>query len=116
MSNQVVRQSIMKLKVDAAGGAPDFLAADRIMSQYGVQREPMFKSLYNMRTVESNTFLRHEFFLDMSTNVKKVLNASLRAKRAVMSKICEGRAEFDRDRTSMGKGRTALKLTVVVKF
>lgn len=116
MSNQIVRQSIMKLKVDAAGGSPDFKAADRIMSQYGVQREPMFKSLYNMRSVESNTLLRHEFFLDMSTDVKKVLNASLKAKLAVMSKICEGRAEFDHVRTFMEKGRTALKLTVMVEF
>lgn len=115
-SSQMMRQSIMKLKVAAAGGVPDFQAADRIMRQYGVQRETMFNSLYNMRSVESNTLLRHEFSLDMSTDVKKVLNASLKAKLAVMSKICEGRAEFDRVRTSMEKGRTALKLTVVVEF
>ncbi|MNE92011.1 hypothetical protein D3C80_1896900 [compost metagenome] len=69
-----------------------------------------------MRSVGSNTLLKHEFSLDMSTDVKKVLNASLKAKLEVMSKICEGRAEFDRARTSMEKGRTALKLTVTVEF
>lgn len=114
--SEQVRQSIMKLKVAATGGEPDFQAADRILNQYGVHKEPMFKSLYNMRSVGSNTLLKHEFSLDMSTDVKKVLNASLKAKLEVMSKICEGRAEFDRARTSMEKGRTALKLTVTVEF
>lgn len=110
------RHAIMKMKVEAEGGEPDFQAASNVLKQYGVDRDPMFRSLYNMRSVSSNRLVKHEFSLSMETDVKKVLNASLKAKIEVMSEMYEGNAEFERARTSMEKERTALKLTVTVEF
>lgn len=110
------RSSIMSLHAEASGGAPDLEKAMQILRDNGLERDDMFKRMYEMRSFTSNSLLRHEFSLDTSSDFKRVLDDSLKAKVELMGKIYKGKAEFAKMRKSLERASTALKLTVLVDF
>lgn len=110
------RSSIMSLHAESSGGAPNLEKAMQILRDNGLERDDMFKRMYEMRSFTSNSLLRHEFSLDTSSDFKRVLDASLKAKVELMGKIYRGKAEFAKTCKSLERASTALKLTVLVDF
>jgi len=115
-SHDEARSSIMGINAEAAGGAPDLNKAMQILRDNGLERDDMFKRMYEMRSITSNALLRHEFSLDTSSDFKRVLDSSLKAKVELMGKIYGGKAEFTKTRKSLERASTALKLTILVDF
>ena len=111
-----VRKYIMQFNAEATGGAPDLAQAERILNQYNLQKDGMFRSIVEMRKVQNNQLKKHEFSLDLSKDVKRILDSSIKAKAKLMSKIYAGQAEFDKANETLEKQRTALKISVVVEF
>lgn len=114
--NDDARKSIMNIKVEASGGDPDVAAAERILSEHGLHNDDMFRRMYDMRCLKNNSVSKQDFSLDLSTDVKRVFDSSLKAKITAMSKLYGGSAGFEKVRNSIEKGRSALKLTVSVEF
>lgn len=114
--NDEARKAIMNIKVDALGGEPDLAEAKRILDQYGLHNDHMFRGIYDMRSVSSNRLTKHEFSLDLSSDVKRIFDSSMRAKIEAMSILYDGRAEFDTAKKTFEKARTALKLSIAVEF
>lgn len=110
------RKSIMEIHASAAGSDPNLAEADRILKSSGLLKDDMFRSIYDMRSVSTNRVTRHVFSLDLSSDIKKVLDSSLKAKIKVMSALYAGRAEFETVKKSLETGRTALQLAVTVDF
>lgn len=111
-----LRKSIMQFNAEATGGIPDWNQAKRIIDHYGLHKDGMFQSIFEMRRVENNQLKRHEFSLDLSKDVKRLLDSSIKAKLKLMSKIYAGQAEFDKASESLEKQRTAFKISVIVEF
>lgn len=110
------RNAIMKIAAEASGGEPDLKRALQILQENGLDRDDMFKRLYDMRSFTGNALITHTFSLDTSSDFKRVLDDSLKAKVELMSKVYGGKAEFAKTRKSLEKASTALKLTVMVEF
>ena len=114
--NREVRQSIMRLNAVAEGSEPNLVEAERILKRHGLQGDNMFRSIFDMRSVSSNRLTKQEFSLDLTSDIKKVMNASLKAKVKVMSELYSGRIEIDSVKKALEKGSSALKLSVTVEF
>lgn len=114
--NDDAHESIMNIKVEASGGDPDVAAAERILSEHGLHNDDMFRRMYDMRCLKNNSVSKQDFSLDLSTDVKRVFDSSLKAKITAMSKLYGGSAGFEKVRNSIEKGRSALKLSVSVEF
>jgi hypothetical protein len=114
--NDEARKSILNIKVDASGGEPDLDEAERILSKHGLHKDDMFQRMYDMRSLKTNSLTKKEFSLDLSTDVKRVFDTSLKAKIKAMSTLYGGIAEFDKASKATEKGQTALKLSVLVEF
>ncbi|QTX22460.1 hypothetical protein [Comamonas aquatica] len=110
------RQSIMRLNAVAEGSEPNLVEAERILKRHGLQGDNMFRSIFDMRSVSSNRLTKQEFSLDLTSDIKKVMNASLKAKVKVMSELYSGRIEIDSVKKALEKGSSALKLSVTVEF
>lgn len=110
------RKSIMELKTEAHGGQPNLGVAEDLIRQYGLQKDSLFTYMLNMCKVPTNMLSRHELSLDFSTDVKKVFDSSIQAKIRVMSKLYQGKADFERVRQSVERTTTATKLSIVVEF
>lgn len=116
LQQEEIRKSIMNIVAEATGGTPDLERAKSILHEHGLERDDMFQRMYDMRCLKTNAVLRQEFSLDMSSDVKRMFDSSLKAKVKLMSKLYGGRVEFEKAQNSLEKARTALKLTVVVEF
>lgn len=110
------RKSVMKLITEAEGGEPNFVEADRLMTQFGLQKDSLFTDILNMCRGGTNRLLRHEVSLDCSKDVKRVFDSTLDANIKVMSKLYGGKAEFDKARSSVEKNKVVTRLSVVVEF
>lgn len=115
-SHKQARQSIMQLNATAEGSAPNLVEAKRILEQYGLLNDEMFQSIYDMRSVSSNPVIKHEFSLDMTSDMKRVLDASFKAKIKIMGQLYSGRAGLETVKESLEKGESALRLSVSVEF
>lgn len=111
-----IRKSIMNIVAEAKGGAPDLERAKSILREHGLERDDMFRRMYDMRCLGVNSVIKQEFSLDMSSDVKRMFDSSLKAKVKLMSKLYGGSVDFEKSHKSLEKARTALKLTVVVEF
>lgn len=114
--NEAVLQSIMKMHTDASGGEPNLNEADHIMDMYGLRRESLFMDIYNMCRVSTNRLIRHEVSLDFSKDIKRAFDSSLQAKVKAMSKLYQGKAEFEKAKSCMEKNKSATKLSVTIEF
>jgi len=111
-----IKKSIMKMGTKAQGSEPDFEEADRIMSQYGLEKDSLFSDVYNMRRNLKNTLETHNIELDFSNDLKKAFDSSLSASISVMSRIYEGSASFESVKSSMNNIKSATKLNITVTF
>lgn len=111
-----VRKSMTEIKAEATGGEPDLTRAMEILMRHGLYRDDMFQRMYEMRSLTNNAVRKQEFSLDLSSDVKRVFDSSLKAKVKLMSKLYGGNADFEKVHRSFEKARTALKLTVLVEF
>jgi hypothetical protein len=114
--NDEVRKSIMKLNTEAHGGDPNLQEAHRIIENHCLQKDALFSDMYNLRRVSTNRLQSHEVTLDFSTDVKRIFDSSMQAKIKVMSKLYQGRVEFDSAKKSLERNRSATKLSVRVDF
>ncbi|AXV65918.1 hypothetical protein D0907_11885 [Pseudoalteromonas lipolytica] len=111
-----IRQQIMDMSTDAEGSKPDLDAAHRILEKYNLFHDDLFMSVYEMRELMTNSLKRHEFYLDFSSDIKKVFNSSIKAKLDVMAKVYKGRIDFDSQENAFEDARTAMKLSILVEF
>lgn len=111
-----INEKILSLAAEATGGEPDLAAAEEILTFYDLHKDDMFRSMYEMRRIKSNTLLRHDFTLDLTQDMKRMFDASTKAKLKVMSKICKGGIDASVVNKSLEKSQTALKLSIVVEF
>eukprot|EP01032_Pedospumella_encystans_P008637 gene8637-10228_t len=110
------RQSIMALNTLAQGGEANLTEADRILDMYGLRREALFMDIYNMRRVTTNKLSSHKVSIDFTKDMNRIFDDSLKVKLQVMSKLYEGKAEFQKTQKSIEKNKRATKLTVLVNF
>lgn len=110
------RKSVMKFIIDADGGEPNFIEADRLIAQFGLQKDSLFTDLLNMCRCGTNRLRKLEVSLDCSKDVKRVFDSTLNANIKVMSKLYGGKAEFDKARSSVEKNKVVTRLSVVVEF
>lgn len=106
----------IELTVEAVGGAPDLLVAEAMLKQYGLLKDQMFRSIFDMRRITSNHLVKHEYTLDFAKDMKNMFDSSTKAKLSAMNQIYEGRVDVSVASNSLAKSRTAMKLSVVVEF
>ncbi|MEO2278851.1 hypothetical protein [Pseudoalteromonas pernae] len=111
-----IRQQIMDMSTDAEGSEPNLDAAHGILQKYNLFHDDLFMSVYEMRELINNSLKRHEFYLDFSSDIKKVFDSSIKAKLDVMAKLYEGRIDFDSQENAFNEARTAMKLSILVEF
>lgn len=111
-----INEKILNLAAEATGGEPDITTAENILKRYDLYKDDMFLSMYEMRKIKSNTLIKHEFTLDLTQDMKRMFDASTKAKLKVMSKICKGGIDASVVNKSLEKSQTALKLSIVVEF
>ncbi|WP_286736597.1 hypothetical protein [Pseudomonas sp. PGPPP4] len=111
-----VNKRTMGLTAEATGGQPDLEAAEEMLKQYGLFKDDMFRSIYEMRRLKSNQLTKHEFTLDLTKDIKRMFDSSTKAKLSAMSKIYKGRVDVSVASKSLEKARTAMKLSIVVDF
>jgi hypothetical protein len=110
------RKSVMKLITEAEGAEPNFNEADRLMAQFGLQKDSLFTDILNMCRGGTNRLRRHEVSIDCSKDVKRVFDSTMQANIKAMSKLYGGKAEFDKASSSVEKNKVATRLSVVVEF
>jgi len=118
-SNEVideVNKKIIGLSAEAVGGRPDLVVSEEILRQYGLLKDDMFRSIFEMRKISSNELLKHEFTLDLTKDMKRMFDSSTKAKLSVMNKVYKGRVDVSVASNALAKSRTAMKLSVVVEF
>jgi hypothetical protein len=111
-----ISRSIMALHTLAQGGEANLTEADRILDMYGLRREALFMDIYNMRRVTTNKLNSHQVSFDFTKDMNRIFDDSLKIKLQVMSKLYEGKAEFQKTQKSIEKNKHATKLTVLVEF
>ncbi len=114
--NNELNKKTIGLTADATGGEPDLIAAEQILRQYDLFKDDMFRSIFEMRRITSNSLVRHEFTLDFTKDMKRMFDASTKAKLSAMNKIYKGRVDVSVSSKSIEKSRTAMKLSIVVEF
>ena len=114
---KAVSEKILSLAAEATGGEPNLSAAEEILTLYDLHKDDMFRSMYEMRRITSNRLLKHDFMLDLTQDMKRMFDASTKAKLKVMSKICKGGGiDASVVNKSLEKSQTALKLVIGVEF
>jgi hypothetical protein len=111
-----VNKRIFGLAAEATGGSPDLVAAEEMLKHYGLLKDDMFRSIFEMRKLKSNQLTRHEFTLDLTKDMKRMFDSSTKAKLTAMSKIYKGKVDVSVATKSLEKSRTAMKLSIVVEF
>lgn len=109
-------EKILSLAAEATGGEPDLAEAEEILTFYDLHRDDMFRSMYEMRRIKSNTLLKHDFTLDLTQDMKRMFDTSTMAKLKVMSKMCKGGIDASVVNKSLEKSQTALQLAIGVEF
>jgi len=114
--NSEERKQIMDIMVQGAGSEADIVEAERILTKYNLFKDDMFNSIFELRKIKSNPLLKHQVDLDFSRDLKRVFDASMKARLKIMGQISEGQVELELIQKSLAKGRTTMKLSVVVEF
>lgn len=114
--NDEINKKILGLVAEATGGLPDLVAAEEMLKQYGLFKDDMFRSIFEMRKLTSNQLIKHEFTLDLTKDMKRMFDSSTKAKLLAMSRIYKGRIDVSVANKSLEKSRMAKKLSVVVVF
>lgn len=114
--NDEINKKILGLAAEATGGPPNLAAAEEILTRYDLFKDDMFRSIFDMRKIETNQLIKHEFTLDFTKDMKRMFDSSTKAKLSAMSKIYKGRIDVSVASNLIEKSRTAMKLSIIVEF
>ena len=108
--------ALQKFTTTAEGGEPDFETAQRMIDDFKLQRDSIFCDLLEMRKLKTNKLKSHELVMDLSRDVKQLIDDSMMAKIKVMSKIHSGSAGIQTAKKAVENNQSATRLTINVEF
>lgn len=115
-SHEKAEKTIREIQAEAGGAAPNLALAGEILKKYALDSDDMFQHLYEMRSLSNNPVIVQEFCMDLSSDVKRVFDSSLKAKVELLGVLYGGSASYEKISKSIDKARTALKIYMRVEF